>query len=60
MGSSQIIWPSDFPHERPWDEFSGDLDRFIARDDLTERATRQILLDNPCRLYGLKPDELAG
>ena len=59
MGSSHIIWPSDFPHERPWDEFSGDLDRFIAREDLTESATRQILLDNPCRLYGLKTEELA-
>jgi predicted TIM-barrel fold metal-dependent hydrolase len=53
MGSSQLIWPSDFPHEKPWDEFSGDLDKFISRDDLSESITRQILSENPCRLYRL-------
>jgi len=53
MGSSQLIWPSDFPHEKPWDEFAGDLDKFIAREDLSESITRQILSENPCRLYGL-------
>ena len=53
MGSTQLIWPSDFPHEKPWDQFSGDLDKFIGRDDLSEAATRQILSENPRRLYGL-------
>jgi hypothetical protein len=24
MGSTQLLWPSDFPHEKPWEEFSGD------------------------------------
>src|SRR4029453_10633514 len=28
MGTTQLLWPSDFPHEKPWDEFSGDLDAF--------------------------------
>jgi hypothetical protein len=53
MGSTQLLWPSDFPHEKPWDEFSGDLDKFIGRDDLSESVARQILWENPCRLYGL-------
>jgi len=59
MGSTQLLWPSDFPHEKPWDEFSGDLDAFIGRDDLTEAAARQILWDNPCRLYGLSKEKLS-
>jgi predicted TIM-barrel fold metal-dependent hydrolase len=53
MGSTQLLWPSDFPHEKPWDEFSGDLDKFIGRDDLSANTARQILWENPCRLYGL-------
>ena len=47
MGGTQLIWPSDFPHEKPWDELSSDLDKFIGRDDLLESTTRQILCDNP-------------
>ena len=59
MGPTQLLWPSDFPHEKPWDEFSGDLDAFIGRDDLTEATARQILWDNPCRLYGLSKGKLS-
>ncbi|MEO6165117.1 MAG: amidohydrolase family protein, partial [Candidatus Binatia bacterium] len=58
MGSSQLIWPSDFPHEKPWDQFSGDLDKFIGRDDLSATTTRQILSENPRRLYGLNESEI--
>ncbi|HEY7316743.1 MAG TPA: amidohydrolase family protein [Candidatus Binatia bacterium] len=58
MGRTQLLWPSDFPHEKPWDGFSGDLDAFIGRDDLTEATARQILWDNPCRLYGLSKKKL--
>jgi predicted TIM-barrel fold metal-dependent hydrolase len=58
MGSTQLIWPSDFPHEKPWDQFSGDLDKFIGRDDLSAAATRQILSENPRRLYGLNESEI--
>jgi uncharacterized protein len=53
MGGTQLLWPSDFPHEKPWDEFSGNLDAFIGRDDLSANTARQILWENPCRLYGL-------
>ncbi|MDH3444892.1 MAG: amidohydrolase, partial [Deltaproteobacteria bacterium] len=59
MGETQLLWPSDFPHEKPWDEFSGDLDQFIRRDDLSESAARHILWENPCRLYGLSEKTFA-
>ena len=58
MGSSQLIWPSDFPHEKPWDEFSGDLDSSLAATIYRNDRRRQILLENPCRLYGLSEREV--
>jgi predicted TIM-barrel fold metal-dependent hydrolase len=54
IGATQILWASDFPHERPWEEFSGDIDTLIDRKDLPASLSRKILFDNPCRLYKLK------
>jgi hypothetical protein len=54
IGATQILWASDFPHERPWEEFSGDIDTLIDRKDLPESLPRKILFDNPRRLYNLK------
>jgi uncharacterized protein len=54
IGAGQLLWASDFPHERPWEEFSGDIDTLINRKDLPESLTRKILFDNPRRLYNLK------
>ena len=54
IGSEQILWASDFPHERPWEEFSGDIDTLIGRKDLPGSLSRKILFENPCRLYRLK------
>jgi predicted TIM-barrel fold metal-dependent hydrolase len=54
MGGTQILWASDFPHERPWEEFSGDIDTLVERKDLPASLTRKILFENPCRLYKLK------
>jgi predicted TIM-barrel fold metal-dependent hydrolase len=54
IGGAQILWASDFPHERPWDEFSGDIDTLVNRKDLPESLARKILFDNPCRLYNLE------
>jgi uncharacterized protein len=51
IGATQILWASDFPHERPWDEFSGDIDTLVNRKDLPESLPRKILFDNPRRLY---------
>ena len=54
IGAAQILWASDFPHERPWEEFSGDIDSLIDRQDLPASLSRKILFDNPRRLYKLK------
>ena len=59
MGATQLLWASYFPHERPWDEFSGDIDTLVGREDLTENLARQILFENPCRLYKLAPDSVS-
>ena len=56
MGGTQILWASDFPHERAWDEFSGDIDTLVNRDDLAKNLAQQILFENPCRLYKLASD----
>ncbi|HZU05503.1 MAG TPA: amidohydrolase family protein [Chloroflexota bacterium] len=53
VGGTQLLWASDFPHERAWEAFLGDLDTLLAREDLAESTKRQILLENPCRLYRL-------
>jgi hypothetical protein len=54
IGGAQILWASDFPHERPWEQFSGDIDTLVRREDLPENLPRRILFENPCRLYNLK------
>ena len=41
IGAGQLLWASDFPHERPWEEFSGDIDTLINRKDLPEVADAQ-------------------
>lgn len=56
IGGAQLVWASDFPHERPWEEFSDDIDTLVRRRDLPENLTRQILFENPCRFYKLKPE----
>ena len=54
IGAGQLLWASDFPHERPWDEFSGDIDALVNRKDLPQSLPRKILFDNPCTFYNLK------
>jgi len=54
VGAGQLLWASDFPHERPWDEFSGDIDTLVNRKDLPESLPRKILFDNPCEFYNLE------
>jgi uncharacterized protein len=56
IGGGQLLWASDFPHERPWHEFSGDIDTLINRTDLPESLPRQILFENPCRFYKFSPE----
>jgi hypothetical protein len=54
IGAEQLLWASDFPHERPWEEFAGDIDTLVDRKDLPPGLAKKILFDNPCRLYKLK------
>ncbi|HEX5607937.1 MAG TPA: amidohydrolase family protein [Candidatus Binatia bacterium] len=53
IGGDQLLWASDFPHERPWDEFAGDIDALLDRHDLPKSLARKILFDNPRRFYKL-------
>jgi predicted TIM-barrel fold metal-dependent hydrolase len=51
LGDGVLTYASDFPH---WDhEFPESLEHLLAREDLTESTKRQILVDNPRRLYNL-------
>jgi predicted TIM-barrel fold metal-dependent hydrolase len=54
IGGDQLLWASDFPHERPWEEFAGDIDRLVNREDLPNSLARKILFDNPRRFYRLE------
>lgn len=54
VGAHKLVWPSDYPHERPRAQFFDDLPAFFARQDITDEARRLILCDNPRRLYRLK------
>jgi hypothetical protein len=54
FGEGQLLWASDFPHERPWDEFSGDIDTLVKREDLPASLPRKILFENPCNFYNLE------
>jgi predicted TIM-barrel fold metal-dependent hydrolase len=54
IGADQLLWASDFPHERPWDEFAGDIDTLLNREDLPKSLGRKILFDNPRRFYKLE------
>jgi predicted TIM-barrel fold metal-dependent hydrolase len=53
IGPGQLLWASDFPHERPWDKFSGDIDTLVNRPDLPTTLPKKILFENPCRFYKL-------
>jgi len=51
----KIMYPSDYPHERPTlEEFLADIPRFRARTDLSEEIKKLILRDNCIDFYSLK------
>ncbi len=52
VGSGQFFCASDFPHE-PTHEFIEAVAEFRARGDLSAAVKRQILYENPRRLYRL-------
>ena len=43
---------SDFPHE-PRNEFRQNIERFMAREDVSAEIKRKICFDNPKRMYPL-------
>ena len=51
----KIMYPSDYPHERPTlEQFLADIPRFQAREDLSADVKRLILRDNCRDFYALK------
>ena len=51
----KIMYPSDYPHERPTlEEFLADIRRFRARKDLSDEIKKLILRDNCIDFYWLK------
>ena len=51
----KIMYPSDFPHERPTlEQFLADIPHFQAREDLSEPVKKLILRDNCVDFYSLK------
>jgi predicted TIM-barrel fold metal-dependent hydrolase len=53
LGADQILWASDYPHERERHQYLGDIPEFAERTDLSEETKRKILYDNAVRLYRL-------
>jgi predicted TIM-barrel fold metal-dependent hydrolase len=52
---NRIIWGSDWPHVRVWDDsMPRDADQFdwLADCELDEATRKQILVDTPAELYG--------
>src|SRR5918994_5107265 len=53
MGEDFLMYPTDFPHERPAGEFGNDITEFLKRTDLSDDAKRKILSENAKRFYGM-------
>jgi predicted TIM-barrel fold metal-dependent hydrolase len=51
----KIMYPSDFPHERPTlEQFLADIPHFQAREDLSAALKKLVLRDNCIDFYSLK------
>ena len=53
MGEDQLLFPSDYPHERQREQFLGDIPEFVERTDLSERLKEKILYHNARKFYRL-------
>jgi predicted TIM-barrel fold metal-dependent hydrolase len=47
-----LFCATDFPHE-PRAEFRENVERFMAREDLSQDTKRKICFENPTRMYPL-------
>ena len=53
--AKKILYPSDYPHERPTlEEFLADIPHFRARTDLSDETKKLILRDNCRDFYALQ------
>jgi len=55
IGSSTLLFSSDFPHEVNLERCQRELAEFAAREDLPVHAKRDLLADNARRFYRLDP-----
>ena len=53
MGEDNILFASDYPHERRREAFLKDIPEFAERTDIPERAKEKILFHNAQRFYRL-------
>ena len=53
LGTDNVMYPSDFPHERAWSEFHRDIPEFLARKDVSDPAKGKVLAENAQRFYRL-------
>ncbi|MDE0342106.1 MAG: amidohydrolase family protein, partial [Deltaproteobacteria bacterium] len=53
FGEDHIFFASDYPHERPREEYLRDIPELCAREDVSDTAKRKILADNANRFYRL-------
>jgi predicted TIM-barrel fold metal-dependent hydrolase len=60
LGTQQVFFASDYPHEREHAEYLHDIPEFLARADLNEDAKRGILRDNALAFYGAAERVTAG
>jgi predicted TIM-barrel fold metal-dependent hydrolase len=60
VGADQILWASDYPHERERHQYLGDVPEFAAREDLSDETKRKVLHDNAERLYAVEAAAGAG
>ena len=48
-----LSWGSGYPHPM-LNDFPNELEKMVSRDDLTNDQKRQILWDNPARVFGIE------
>jgi predicted TIM-barrel fold metal-dependent hydrolase len=58
LGSDNIFFPSDYPHERDREEFLDDIPNFLKRTDLSDEVKQKILFDNALRFYKIDPRDV--
>jgi predicted TIM-barrel fold metal-dependent hydrolase len=53
IGEDRIMFASDFPHERDYEEFKGDIGMLADREDVSDQLKHKILFENANTFYRL-------